>query len=103
MQVRIRWRAETPVAYSDFFCCSEIKEVVFVKQSRSFIKGPILSPLLNFTFPVLLAQKLGEGKSEEDEKVLGSANRAVSRVLHGNCRQGSQSRSGRGCLYGPLT
>lgn len=97
-----------------------------MKQNRSFIEGPILSPLLHFTFPVLLAlllqamygavdlmvvgqfgqpagvsavstgsqvmhtvtalvtglsmgatvllgQKLGEGKSEESGKVLGSA------------------------------
>ena len=53
-QVRIRWRAEMPVSYLGFFLFSS-KEVLFVKQTGSFIEGPILSPLLRFTLPVLLA------------------------------------------------
>ena len=88
-QVRIRWRAEMPVSYLGFFLFSS-KEVLFVKQTGSFIEGPILSPLLRFTLPVLLALLLQAMYGAVDLMVVGqfgqpadvSAVSTGSQVMH---------------------
>ena len=59
-----------PVAYLGFFLFSS-KEVAFVKQNGSFIEGPILSPLLRFTVPVLLALLLQAMYGAVDLMVVG--------------------------------
>ena len=70
-RVRIRWRAETPVAYSDFFLALKTRRLYFVKQTGSFIEGPILAPLLRFTLPVLLALFLQAMYGAVDLMVVG--------------------------------
>ena len=42
-----------PAAYPGFFL--EQEELFALNRTGSFIEGPILSPLLRFTLPVLLA------------------------------------------------
>ena len=89
-RVRIRWRAETPVAYSGFFVAPKPRRPTFVKQNRSFIEGPILSPLLRFTFPILLALLLQAMYGAVDLIVVGrfgqpadvSAVSTGSQVMH---------------------
>ena len=70
-QVRIRWRAETPVACPGFFAAFPKWEVIFVKQDGNFIEGPILAPLLRFTFPVLVALLLQAMYGAVDLMVVG--------------------------------
>ena len=78
-----------PVAYLGFFLFSS-KEVAFVKQNGSFIEGPILSPLLRFTVPVLLALLLQAMYGAVDLMVVGqfgqpadvSAVSTGSQVMH---------------------
>lgn len=71
-RVRIRWRAETPVAYLGFFLAlSQKRGGICLKQSGSFIQGPILSPLLRFTLPVLLALFLQAMYGAVDLAVVG--------------------------------
>lgn len=78
-----------PVSYLGFFLFSS-KEVLFVKQTGSFIEGPILSPLLRFTLPVLLALLLQAMYGAVDLMVVGqfgqpadvSAVSTGSQVMH---------------------
>ena len=44
---------------------------MFVKETGSFIEGPILSPLLRFTIPVLLALLLQAMYGAVDLMVVG--------------------------------
>ena len=89
-RVRIRWRAETPVAYSGFFLTLKTRRLLVVKQTGSFIEGPILAPLLRFTMPVLLALFLQAMYGAVDLMVVGqfgqpadvSAVSTGSQVMH---------------------
>lgn len=90
-QVRIRWRVEMPAAYLDFFLRSlKFEEGSCVKQTGSFIQGPILPPLLRFTLPVLLALFLQAMYGAVDLMVVGqfgqpadvSAVSTGSQVMH---------------------
>jgi len=47
------------------------QEVIFVKQTDTFVEGPILAPLLRFTFPVLLALFLQAMYGAVDLMVVG--------------------------------